>query len=128
MVKTESLNVEAKFLWTGAASLTIHGEADISTTPKIEKAMDGLIKSSVDNLLIDLTPTTFIDCNFLSALIRKKRDISEKGGGIALVFNSDHFRKIFYITGLNRIFNIFETEEEGINALFEARERMAVAV
>jgi anti-sigma B factor antagonist len=128
MVKTELLNLETKFLWAGAASLTIHGEADISTTPKIEKTVDGLIKSSVDNLLIDLTPTTFMDCNFLSALIRKKRDISEKGGEMALVFNSDHFHKIFHITGLNRIFHIFDTEEEGINALFEARERMAVAV
>ena len=127
MLKTESFKMTTEHLWSGAAVLTIHGEADILTTPYIEREIEWVISAHVNNLLINLSHATFLDCNFLSALIRKKRAVSKRGGKFALIFNNPQFHKIFYLTGLNAVFTLFETQEAAVNFLLETRE-LAVAV
>jgi len=59
----------------------------------------------------------YIDSSGLGTLVGGLKRASEKGGKIALVCNAPQVRKVFEITGLERVFVMFESEEEAAKNL-----------
>jgi anti-sigma B factor antagonist len=56
-------------------------------------------------VIVDLGATTFIDSTFLGVLLGGMRSLRERGGEIGVVC-PDSIRKIFEITGLDRVLTI----------------------
>jgi anti-sigma B factor antagonist len=63
----------------GRPSLTVRGELDLATAPQLSKAVDGLIDAGPSGLIVDLTPTTFLDSSGARELLRSARRAAAAG-------------------------------------------------
>lgn len=95
----------------------ITGEIDVYTSPKVKDAIGSLIDRGVYNLIINLENVRYIDSTGLGVLIGGLKRVREHGGSVNLVCTNPQIRKIFDITGLVKIFGIFESEDAAMKAL-----------
>jgi anti-anti-sigma factor len=57
----------------GRPALTVRGDLDIATAPQFGEAVDALIAAHPDGVIVDLTPTTFLDSSGARELMRISR-------------------------------------------------------
>jgi anti-sigma B factor antagonist len=95
----------------------LSGEIDVYTSPKVKDAMSSLIDKGVYNLIINLEKVRYIDSTGLGVLIGGLKRVREHGGSVNLVCTNPQIKKIFDITGLVKIFGIFENEDSAMKAL-----------
>lgn len=63
-------------------------------------------------LILDFTDVTYVSSTFLGSLVRVNKRIKEAGGKLLLCGMADDIRKLFQITGLDRIVPILPTTAE----------------
>ena len=66
-----------------------------------------------------MTDTSFIDSTTLGVLVSGLKRISPGGGQLALVIRDRNVRKVFEITGLDRVFPIYDERPEALSAVAE---------
>ena len=93
------------------------GEIDVYTSPKVKDAITELIDQGHYNLVINLEKVRYIDSTGLGVLIGGLKRVREHGGSVSLVCTNPQIKKIFDITGLVKIFGIFDTEPNAMKAL-----------
>jgi anti-sigma B factor antagonist len=93
------------------------GEIDVYTSPKVKDAITELIDQGHYNLVINLEKVRYIDSTGLGVLIGGLKRVREHGGSVSLVCTNPQIRKIFDITGLVKIFGIYDDEAEAQKAL-----------
>ncbi len=92
--------------------LTIEGEVDVYTSPQLKQDIVQLAERGVKHIIIDLSKVEYLDSTGLGVLIGGLKRLREAGGNLALVGPGMRIQRIFEITGLNKIFDIYATEEE----------------
>ena len=92
--------------------LELVGEVDVYTAPQLKECLVERIESGCVNILIDLEHVGFIDSSGLGVLVGGLRRAKERSGAIRLVCTRESILKIFRITGLDKVFPIFDTLEE----------------
>lgn len=97
--------------------VALSGEIDVYTSPKVKDALGSLIDKGTYKIVIDLTNVRYIDSTGLGVLIGGLKRVREHGGTVNLVCSNPQIRKIFDITGLVKIFGIFETLDLALEAL-----------
>src|SRR5581483_7821475 len=95
----------------------LSGEIDVYTSPKVKDAIGELIDRGVYHLVINLEKVRYIDSTGLGVLIGGLKRVREHGGSVNLVCTNPQIKKIFDITGLVKIFGIFENEDSAMKAL-----------
>jgi anti-sigma B factor antagonist len=95
----------------------LSGEIDVYTSPKVKDAIGELIDRGVYYLVINLEKVRYIDSTGLGVLIGGLKRVREHGGSVNLVCTNPQIKKIFDITGLVKIFGIFESEDAAMKAL-----------
>ena len=93
------------------------GEIDVYTSPKVKDAITELIDKEHYNLVINLEKVRYIDSTGLGVLIGGLKRVREHGGSVNLVCTTPQIKKIFDITGLVKIFGIFDAEQRAMKAL-----------
>ena len=93
------------------------GEIDVYTSPKVKDAITELIDKEHYNLVINLEKVRYIDSTGLGVLIGGLKRVREHGGSVNLVCTNPQIKKIFDITGLVKIFGIFDDEQSAMKAL-----------
>lgn len=93
------------------------GEIDVYTSPKVKDAVGSLIDRGVYHLVINLEKVRYIDSTGLGVLIGGLKRVREHGGSVNLVCTNLQIKKIFDITGLVKIFGIFDSEDAAMKAL-----------
>jgi anti-sigma B factor antagonist len=63
----------------GRPGITVRGELDLVTSPQLGKAVDALFDAGLDSLIVDLTPTTFLDSSGARELLRISRKAAAAG-------------------------------------------------
>jgi anti-sigma B factor antagonist len=81
-----------------AATLTLRGELDIATVPRLEEAVAAVLAGSLRQLTIDLRPLTFLDSSGLRQLIVLSDRAATEGWRLALVRPGQPVLSIFQIT------------------------------
>ena len=84
------------------------GEIDVFASPEVKSALVGLIKDGHNLLVIDFAKVAYIDSTGLGALVAALKGARENGGSIAVVCTNPQIRRIFDITGLVKVFGMFE--------------------
>jgi anti-sigma B factor antagonist len=84
------------------------GEIDVFASPEVKAALVGLIKDGHNLLVIDFAKVAYIDSTGLGALVAALKGARENGGSIAVVCTNPQIRRIFDITGLVKVFGMFE--------------------
>ena len=71
--------------------------------------MTNAIDDGAACLIVDLSAATFVDSMTLGVVLGAVKRLRPNGGGIAVVCESPHIRRIFEITLLDRVFALHET-------------------
>ncbi|HEV2261111.1 MAG TPA: STAS domain-containing protein [Candidatus Rubrimentiphilum sp.] len=95
----------------------LSGEIDVYTSPKVKDAIGELIDKGHYNLVINLENVRYIDSTGLGVLIGGLKRVREHGGTVNLVCTNPQIKKIFDITGLVKIFGIYDDVDAAMKAL-----------
>jgi anti-sigma B factor antagonist len=106
---------------SGIAVIALSGEVDLYTAPELKQELVRVIDAGAPSVVIDLTQTTFIDSTTLGVLISGVKRLRPGGGSLELVVNDRNIRKIFEITGLDRVFSLHESRPAALSAAGEGR-------
>jgi anti-sigma B factor antagonist len=91
----------------GNPYVNLSGEMDVYTSPRVKQAALNLIAEGKHHLIFDLTRVDYIDTAGLGVLVGILKRAREVGGNVELCY-SDQVKKVFEITGLDKIFIIRE--------------------
>jgi len=109
-IKTEQLNSEAYVI-------SLSGEVDLYTAPEFKQQLLDVIGQGGKEVVVDFTNTTFIDSTTLGVLVGGVKRLRTNDGRLSLVCSDRNITKIFEITGLDKVFEIYATRDEAISAL-----------
>ncbi|GAA1761747.1 STAS domain-containing protein [Luedemannella helvata] len=100
----------------GYTVLEIGGEIDVYTAPQLREELYRLIGAGVTNIVVDLSRVDFIDSSGLGVLAGVLRRLRGVDGTLRLVYSHERLLKIFRITGLDSVFDIYETVDAATGA------------
>ncbi|HET7303798.1 MAG TPA: STAS domain-containing protein [Segeticoccus sp.] len=95
-----------------ATVITVSGEVDVYTAAVLRERLDEQIGSGRRHLVLDLRGVAFMDSTGLGVLVGRLKLIRMRGGTMRLVCNSERILKVFAITGLDKVFQIFDSLDE----------------
>jgi anti-sigma B factor antagonist len=95
----------------GTPVLDLSGEVDSYNSPKLREKMITLIDDGQPKFVINLSSVDYIDSTGLGTLVGGLKRASEKGGGITIICPNEQIYKVFSITGLVKVFQIFDSEQ-----------------
>ncbi len=106
--------VETRLSALERCDITVVGELDLATAPLLEsevlRALDG---ESIRQVAINLTETSFIDTTALNVFLAAAKLVEERNGSFKITGVRSHARKIFEITGLDRVLNVVPVSDLG---------------
>jgi anti-sigma B factor antagonist len=97
-----------------ATVLSLRGEIDVYTAPRLRQALIDLIAQDATNIVVDMGSVDFLDSTGLGVLVGGLKRVKAKEGSLKLVVTQDKISKIFEITGLTKVFPIFGTVDEAV--------------
>jgi anti-sigma B factor antagonist len=100
--------------------VSVTGEVDLFTAPEFKQRVTVPIAAGIDNVIVDLTETTFIDSSSLGVLIGAHRRLKGRGGRLIVACDDEAIVKTFRITGLDGVFQLVDSVEAALNARPEA--------
>ena len=100
----------------GTVVLAIRGEADLHVAPDLRERINAAIADGADELVLDLSETTFVDSMTLGVLLGAMKRLRGRGGQLRLVVTRPDLRRIFEITLLDKVLPLYETRAEALDA------------
>jgi anti-sigma B factor antagonist len=91
--------------------LTPRGELDIATHTNLREQMVDLLSNGRNNLVVDLSETTFIDSTALGSLIGARKNALAGGGTFAVICSDPRIVRLLDLTRLSEVLTRFETRE-----------------
>jgi anti-anti-sigma factor len=88
------------------AVLTVRGELDAYSAPGLEDQVTRLVGEQVDEVVLDLSQTGFLDSSGLRAILTAQRRLAENGGRMRLRAPSEAVTRLLEITGLTDHFAV----------------------
>ena len=83
---------------------------------ELRARMNDLIDEARLKFLLDLTEVTYIDSFGVGVVAAKYVSVRRKGGDVKLLRLSPRSRRVMRISGLLKIFQSFDNEEEGVKS------------
>lgn len=112
-----NLRVETQTPREGVAIIALSGEADVYTSPTIKQQIVDLLNNGTTKLIVDLTNVEYLDSTGLGVLIGGLKRARERDGDLKLICDNVRILRIFEITGLTKIFDIYRSEAEALEKL-----------
>jgi anti-sigma B factor antagonist len=106
-IKTDRLNGDVYVI-------SLSGEVDLYTAPEFKQQLLEVIGSGGKEVVVDFTDTTFIDSTTLGVLVGGVKRLRPNGGRLSLVCSDRNITKIFEITGLNKVFDIYDSRDAAV--------------
>jgi anti-sigma B factor antagonist len=99
----------------GASIVVLKGDVDLESSPA---AREVLLKSveGAGKVLVDLSSVTYIDSSGVASLVEALQAAKRNGGRFALVAASDPTRRVLELARLDKVFTIYTTVDEGLQA------------
>ncbi len=97
--------------------IELEGEVDVYTAPQLKQQVVKILEGGAKLLVVDLTKVDYLDSTALGVLIGGLKRMREADGNMVLICPSQRIRRVFEITGLDKIFDIYNTEEEAQGAV-----------
>ncbi len=92
----------------GIPVVELEGEVDLSTSPQFKEIVYRLIDAGRRDIVVDLDGLDFMDSTGLGVLVAVLKKMSLEGGRIRLVCSKRSILKVFNITGLDKVFAIYD--------------------
>ena len=99
-------------------ALSVFGELDQATVPRLYEEADPLIDSDGESLLVDLSDCSFVDSSGLAAFVAiRERVTATPDRGFAICCPDTQVRRLMELTGLDRAMGLASSRDEAIAAL-----------
>jgi anti-anti-sigma factor len=92
--------------------VNIEGEVDVYTAPRLRELLIDLVNRNHYHIILDLDRVEFLDSTGMGVFTGGLKRVRAHGGAMSIVCSQERIRKIFRITGQNRVFEIFDTVNE----------------
>jgi anti-sigma B factor antagonist len=86
--------------------ISVEGDLDLSSAPRLKWMLVDALAEGLNQLVLDLSRTAFMDSTALGVLVAFKRSL-DSDGGLAVVCSGGNVRKIFELSGMDSVFAIF---------------------
>jgi anti-sigma B factor antagonist len=91
------------------AVVTMPDEIDIANAEDIRDTLLAVLNQGITTLIIDLSGTTFCACAGASAFARAQLRARAAGGQVRLATRTPIVRRLFAITGLDRLMPVYDS-------------------
>ncbi|MGL5313714.1 MAG: anti-sigma F factor antagonist [Peptostreptococcaceae bacterium] len=93
-------------------------ELDHHITNEVRDGIDNILNSKpIKNIIFDFKNIRFMDSSGIGVIIGRYKKISNDGGKVSVVNVNARVKKIFDLSGMDKIISIYETSEEAISSL-----------
>ncbi len=96
--------------------IVLEGRIDQDMSEELESILQNCIDEEKYNICIDMIDVKHICSSALGVIVAIKRKLKDEDGDIKLVIANDNLLKLFQTTMLDKVFEIFESQRECINA------------
>src|SRR6195256_204871 len=114
---TMNFDIKTEQLGDDAYVISLAGEVDLYTAPEFKQQLLEVIGQGGKEVVVDFSDTTFIDSTTLGVLVGGVKRLRSNEGQLSLVCSDRNITKIFEITGLDRVFTIYETRADAVATL-----------
>ena len=93
----------------GVPVILVEGEIDVATAPQLRECLHSVIAQGNATIVLDLLGVSFLDSTALGVMVGALKRCRELGGELHVVVTETRIKKIFEITGLDRVFPISDS-------------------
>jgi anti-sigma B factor antagonist len=94
--------------------ISVTGELDIATTPKLRRSLGAALDRGVRRVVIDLRPLDFLDSVAVAALLHAARQLGDDGRLAVVVAPESYIRMVFEIAGLPQCLDVVATRADAV--------------
>ena len=94
----------------------VESEINSEKSPEFKTELLRLVTEGYINILVNLGMVSYVDSSGLGALLFGRRQVVPLDGDLKLTCLSDNVMAMIKIAQLDRVFDIFDTEEEAIES------------
>lgn len=111
-----NLQMNTRSVDENTSVITLDGEVDVYTAPQLKQQIITMLDNNITNVVVDLTNVEYLDSTALGVLIGGLKRLRERDGSLNLVCPNPRIRRIFEITGLDKIFDMYQSQNEALGA------------
>ena len=89
---------------SGAVVITVSGELDLATAPRLREACTKAVQSGAETVRIDVGGLTFLDSSGLSVLVETHRELEARHASLVLHQVGERTRRVLDVAGLGDFF------------------------
>jgi len=99
----------------GAAVVVVGGELDLASGPELEQALEKILSTPGEQLVIDLRQLDFMDSTGLSIIVKAHQRFGEEGRELGLVRGTSQVQRLLDLTGVAARVRLVDAPEELLN-------------
>ena len=108
-----TMAVETKQLDSGYAVITISGRLALGgETEKLNAAMNALLQKDQKRFVLDITALDYVDSSGVGMLVSCLSSVKKAGGDLKVVGANQRIKRIFSMTGIDSLMQMFPTVAE----------------
>ena len=100
----------------GTSVVTLRGEIDVYTAPRLRQTLIDLVEGGATDIVVDMEKVDFLDSTGLGVLVGGLKRVRDREGSMKLVATQYRILKIFDITGLSKVFPIFDSLDKALSS------------
>jgi len=97
-----------------AAVISVSGDVDLYSSPEMRKAITQLSREKVPLIVISLKEVDYMDSSGVATLVEGLQLTGSYNGSFRIACLKPGVREVFELARLDRVFEVFETEEEAL--------------
>jgi anti-sigma B factor antagonist len=110
----EKLAADISALSPTAYLIRLEGEFDLHTGTRFERRVLEALGRGASEIVVDLSDVSFIDSTTIGILMRARKRLARLRGRLLVVCADRNILRLFEITALDRMFEIYQTREEAL--------------
>lgn len=92
-------------------------ELDHHIANEVREEIDYVLKEKqVKNVVFNFSNIKFMDSSGIGVVIGRYKQVSSEGGKVAVININDRVRKIFDLSGMNKIIGVHNTYEDALSS------------
>ncbi|MBQ3644166.1 MAG: STAS domain-containing protein [Candidatus Riflebacteria bacterium] len=111
-----NVNLTAKNKANGVCVISLKGDIGAETVNDFKVQIDGIIKNSIKNYIMDFQDITYLNSIGVGAIAAALKKVKKFQGNIKLINVSSSVQELFEMTRLTKVFEIYDSEEDAIRS------------
>lgn len=105
-------NIEDKLI------VELMGELDHHNASEVRNKIDDMLdRDNINKLIINFSGVSFMDSSGIGAVIGRYKKLSMKGGKLCITNLKPSVERVFELSGLFKIIDIYDDVEQGIKSI-----------